>query len=201
MSTVTTPPRDARPGVSEIEAGVIRDARRRQRRRRAGLLSALLVMGAGAYVAFGPGHGTSNPASPRPGPPQPALALDANALFSQSPYMGVACHIPSSIACDRIGLTVWLRRPALAVTATISGRSFALENRMWSGAARHGLRTQFAGFLQPAGITSRLGVITERGGYWDGNGTPAPLVMLEITRPGQAPVQVWTNVPLMAGWG
>jgi hypothetical protein len=201
VSAVTTPPQEAPPGVSEIEAGVISDARRRQRRRRAGLLSALLVMGAGAYVAFGPGHGASHPASARTGPPRPSLVLDANALFSQSPYMGVACHIPSSIACDRIGLTVWLRRPALTVTATISGRSFALENPMWSGPARHGLRTQFAGFLQPAGITSRLGVTTERGAYWDGSGTPAPLVMLEITRPGQAPVQAWTNVPLMAGWG
>ena len=72
---------------------------------------------------------------------------------------------------------------------------------MWSGRARHGLRTQFAGFLQPAGISSRLGVTTERGEHWDGSGTPAPLVMLEITRPSQAPVQAWTNVPLMAGWG
>jgi hypothetical protein len=158
-------------------------------------------MGAGAYVAFGPGHGASPPAGARTGPPQPALALDPNALFSQSPYMGVACHIPNSIACDRIGLTVWLRRPALSVTAMISGRSFALENPMWSGPARRGLRTQFAGFLQPAGITGRLGVTTERGAYWDGSGIPAPLVMLEITRPGQAPVQAWTNVPLMAGWG
>lgn len=158
-------------------------------------------MVAAAYVAFGPGHGTSHPAGAGTGLPQLALALDANALFSQSPYMGVACHIPNSIACDRIGLTVWLRRPALSVTATIAGRSFSLENRMWSGPARHGLRTQFAGFLQPAGITSRLGVTTERGTHWDGSGTPAPLVMLEITRPGQAPIQAWTNVSLMAGWG
>jgi hypothetical protein len=201
VSAVTTPPLQAPPGASEIEAGVIRDARRRQRRRRAGLLSALLLIGAGAYVAFGPGHGASHPAGARTGPPQLSLALDATALFSQSPYMGVACHIPNSIACDRIGLTVWLRRPALSVTATISGRSFALENRMWSGPVRHGLRTQFAGFLQPAGITSRLGVTTERGAYWDGSGTPDPLVVLEITRPGQAPVQAWTNVSLMAGWG
>jgi hypothetical protein len=99
-------------------------------------------MGVGAYVGFGPGHGASHPASARTGPPRPSLVLDANALFSESPYMGVACHIPNSIACDRIGLTVWLRRPALTVTATISGRSFALENRMWSGRARHGLRTE-----------------------------------------------------------
>ncbi len=200
MSAVVTPALEA-VSPDEIEAGVIRDARRRQRRRRAGLLSALLVLGAGAYVAFGPGHGVSPPAGARTAPTLPSLALDANALFSQSPYMGVACHIPSFIACDRIGLTVWLRRPALTVTATIAGRSFTLDNEMWSGHKRHGLRTQFAGFLQPAGITSRLGVTTERGAYWDGSGTPAPLVMLEITRPGQTPVQAWTAVPLMAGWG
>ena len=42
--------------------------------------------------------------------------------FAQDPSMGVACHVPNWIGCDRVGLAVWLRRPAIAVSATIPAR-------------------------------------------------------------------------------
>jgi hypothetical protein len=116
--------------------------------------------------------------------------------------MGVACGVPNSIACDRIGVTVWLRRPARAVTATIADSTVRLDNPTWSGGRHHGQRTLFAGFLQRAGITTRLGMTTEQGAYWDGGGDgPDPLVVLTITRPGQPATQAWVNVHLMAGWG
>jgi hypothetical protein len=66
--------------------------------------------------------------------------------------MAVACHIPNSIACDRVGLAVWLRHPALSISATIAGAPLQLNNPDWSGPARHGRRRMFAGFLHPAWI-------------------------------------------------
>lgn len=185
-----------------VDAGVIKEARRRQRRRRATVALMMLLVGIGVVVAFGRSGQPLRPTQPAARQPSPVLALDNGALFSQPPYMGVACGVPSSIACDRIGLTVWLRRPARAVTATIADRTFRLDDPTWSGARHHGQRTVFAGFLQPAGITTRLGVTTEQGTYWDGSGDgPDPLVVLTITQPGQPATEAWVNVHLMAGWG
>ncbi len=130
----------------------------------------------------------------------PQVVLDSRLLFSQAPYMGVACGIPNSIKCDRIGLTVWLRQPAVSVIASLGGRSFVLSDPMWSGPVHRGERTQFAGFLQPAGITTRLGV-TPQGTHWNGSDGPSPLVMLQINRRRGRPLQAWVNVFLAAGWG
>jgi hypothetical protein len=161
----------------------------------------MLLVGVGVAVAFGRSGEPSRPTEPVVRRPSPVLALDNGALFSQTPHMGVACGVPNSIACDRIGLTVWLRRPARTVTASIADTTFRLDNPTWSGPRHHGQRTVFAGFLRPAGITNRLGVITEQGSYWDGSDGPDPQVVLTITRPGQPATQAWVNVHLMAGWG
>jgi hypothetical protein len=40
--------------------------------------------------------------------------------------MGVSCPIPNSFACDRVGVAVWLREPALSVDAAIAGREVQL---------------------------------------------------------------------------
>jgi hypothetical protein len=115
--------------------------------------------------------------------------------------MGVACGVPNWIGCDRIGLTIWLRRPALAITANIDGRSFQLNNPIWSGPEQRGLRTRFAGFLRPAGITTTMGVTAQPGAHWAGANAPDPFVNLLITEPDQRTIQSTVNVPLMAGWG
>lgn len=187
---------------AQVDAGVIREARRRQRRRRAAVAAAAILTGLGGVLVLtdaggptrlhrrGQSHGGSS-----------VLALDPNALFTQAPYMGVACGIANSIACDRVGLAIWLRHPALDVTATIAGRSFRLDDRIWSGAAHAGERTVFAGFLQPAGITTRLGVSTEHGIHWDGSDGPSPLVTLQITQLGRPTIDASVNVLLAAGWG
>lgn len=45
--------------------------------------------------------------------------------------MGIACgksnSISSATACDRVGLAVWLKRPAQRVTAAIAGRRLTLS--------------------------------------------------------------------------
>ena len=92
-------------------------------------------------------------------------------VLARDPYMGVSCGIPNSIACDRVGLSVSLRQPAVAVTATIAGAPVRLDDRQWSGPRRSGLRTLFAGFLQPAGIISRMRVRPDPGSptTWEAN--------------------------------
>ncbi len=100
-------------------------------------------------------------------------ARPSSALFSKDPYMGVACHVPNVIACDRVGLGVWLRRPAIAVDATIAGAPLNLNDPQWSGPIRARRRTMFAGFLQPAELTIRRQVIPgSKTPVWLGNDAP-----------------------------
>jgi hypothetical protein len=179
------------------ELGIIDDARRRQRHRRrwiGGALVAVLVAAGVGYIAAGPGRDAAEPAGgPRAVAPGTALA--------QTPYMAVSCAEPNGVACDRIGLAVWLRRPARSVTAVVAGRRFALDDPGWSGPRRAGRRAMFAGFLQPAGIVDRLGARPDRSGRWLGARTPISTVRLRIDfGPGDVAV-TRVDVPLMAGWG
>ena len=138
-----------------------------------------------------------------------AIAPASSDVLARDPYLGVSCGIPNSIACDRVGLSVWLRRPAVAVRATIAGAPVKLDDRQWSGPRRHGRRTLFAGFLQPAGIISRLHVTPDPGSptTWEANtAVPAVLPPPEIVRLridyGRGRVVVTqTGVELHAGWG
>jgi hypothetical protein len=41
--------------------------------------------------------------------------------LARPPYVGLACRTPNSPVCGRVGMAVWLRRPALAVTAVLAG--------------------------------------------------------------------------------
>src|SRR5438132_3856145 len=52
-----------------------------------------------------------------------ALALG----LARAPYVGVACHAPNSTVCNRVGIAIWLRRPALAATAVLGGRRVRLH--------------------------------------------------------------------------
>jgi hypothetical protein len=80
-------------------------------------------------------------------------------VFRENPYMGISCDMPNTVACDRVGLIVRLRRPAV-VTATIDGLALSLNDPTWSGAFPTGRPTIFiyAGFLQPADMTTRMHV-------------------------------------------
>jgi len=80
-------------------------------------------------------------------------------VFRENPYMGISCGLPNPVACDRVGLIVRLRQPAV-VTATIDGLALRLNDPTWSGAFPTGRPTIFiyAGFLQPADMTTRMHV-------------------------------------------
>jgi hypothetical protein len=65
----------------------------------------------------------------------------------RQPYLGLACR-KAGIACHRLGVAVWLREPASAVTAIVDGSRVALGTQAGSGAYRRGLFWQ--GFFADA---------------------------------------------------
>jgi hypothetical protein len=116
--------------------------------------------------------------------------------------MGVLCPVPNSIACDRVGLAIWLKRPAHSVRASIDGRSFAMNRFGDQLISNRQPRTEFDGYLRPAGIVSSMHVRPEPGtSTWLGDGTPFPTVWLLIDYGSGRFVATHLRVPLGAGWG
>ncbi|MGH2926577.1 MAG: hypothetical protein ACRDL8_00040 [Solirubrobacteraceae bacterium] len=187
-----------------FELGVIKDARRRRRRRWIAVLAAVLVAGVVAViVGSGGGVRSARPVSPRSGPRGGVVESPA-AAFEQDPFMGVACHVPNSISCDRVGLAVWLRRPA-TVTAMIAGAPLKLNAPHWTYVAhdKRGALYVYAGFLQTAGLTTRLHVTPESKwtNSWLGANAPSPLVRFRIDYGHGHVVVTQEHVYLSAGWG
>lgn len=184
-------------------AGVIERARRRRRRRRArfvGLALAAIAAGTIAYLTVN-AVGTSRPV--HAGGENTFVRPDTVLDPKRPPYMGVACPMANSIACDRVGLAIWLRRPAVSVTATIAGQPLKLD---WMGDRKAGSaigrRKAFDGFLQPAGIDHALGVRPEGGSrLWFGRNQPSPPVRLRIHYSDGTAVITRLRVPLDTGWG
>ncbi|MHB1567890.1 MAG: hypothetical protein ACYCXW_04720 [Solirubrobacteraceae bacterium] len=195
------------PSASELELGVIKDARRRQRRRRGALATVLLAAAVAAIsIQTGAGGGgRTQRAQPSRSTSRSSVGgiTPPQAVFVKEPYMGVSCHIPSSIACDRVGLAVWLRRPAV-VSATIAGAPLTLNAPHWSYSVRDGrhMLYVYAGFLQPAGLTTRLHVIPESTTpTWLGGNAPSPLVRFWIDYGHGNVIVTQEHVWLYAGWG
>ena len=135
----------------------------------------------------------------RPGPRNAAVWAPPDGLFRRAPYMGVSCPRPNRFACDRVGLQVVLRRPAVAVSAEIGGRRFALDQPR----ERDGGRT-FTGFLQPAGLLEpgplRLRADDGRG-RWVGRKSKEAAVEVVVERAAGRVQRTSLVVPLAAGWG
>lgn len=114
-------------------------------------------------------------------------------------YMGVACSKPNSIACDRVGLAVWLPRPATRLTASIAGRPLTM--RMAGLAFRRGI--EWDGYLQPAGMKDgALRVQPDRGtDYWIGSHGLAAYVELTAHYRDGSSATATELVDLGAGWG
>jgi hypothetical protein len=186
---------------ADVDLGVITEARRRQRRRWALLVAVVLAAIAVTLAWKQQHHHAERPAVSRPAP-IPSVA--PHALFWQAPYMGVACSVPNSIGCDRVGVAVWLRRPAVGVTAWIAGKVVRLSTgptspSQWSNRP---LRTGFTGYVQPAGLLTAFRVAPEPGtDTWLGAPTPAPIVTFRVDYGHGDVVATRQRVPLMAGWG
>lgn len=132
----------------------------------------------------------------------------ASLRLAQEPYAGVRCPQPNSIACNRIGLAVWLVRPAVRLTATIAGKPIrmAIPSRYCHGHVSYycARSCYFEGSLRPAGLLAPgpLHVRPDVGKYhWEGRHPRALLVRLVAFygdgRNASTTVRIW----LHAGWG
>ncbi len=109
-------------------------------------------------------------ASPKgcPAPPN-TQQLSMSAL----PYLGVSCRIPNSISCDRVGIGVWLDRPAKRITVALAGRVVALRL-----SSHNPHRNLWLGYLYNAGLRhGQLDVHLPAGeSRWSGS----PLVWVRV---------------------
>ena len=108
----------------------------------------------------------------------------------------MSCRRPNSVACDRVGLAVWLRHPARGVEAEIDGRRFALDDEKWSSGAR-----MFAGFLERAGLRGDGALGVGGAATWHGDPPVRARVRLWIRHEGGRPLTTTVRVPLHPGWG
>ncbi len=174
--------------------GVIVDARE-HRRRRLGTVALVAICAAfalGLSVSRTPGRPAQAPTVSAPKQVAPAAVLAA------APFMGVACRLRT---CDWVGLAIWLRQPARAVSATIDGHPLTLT--LTRAYPRPGARATFAGYLRPYRLITRLPLLVGPAPTaWktDGNG-PSGHVQLRIDF-GHGPMTITRlTVPLQAGWG
>lgn len=196
---------------------IIREAWEHRRRRHRAIVAAALATVVSIVIASGfasGGFGFSSSGS------IPAISVSPSRVLTGAPYMGVNCPIANSIACDRIGLAVTLKHPATSMSATIAGARLPMKYRgdvLYRGESP---RTEFDGFLQPAGIVSRFHVkpvegsvvytshghvhVVTRHQMWFGDMRDYPAavtVRLRIHEPDGRTLITHTNVDLSTGWG
>jgi hypothetical protein len=129
----------------------------------------------------------------------------SSSLLTQVPYMAVHCPVANSIACDEVGLAINLKQPARSVVAFIDGRQLKMNRAGDVVDTSTAPRKEFDGFLQPAGIESKMGVQPALdSSFWAPDARyPAPTARLRllIDYGGGRLVSTRVRVPLSAGWG
>ncbi|HEX4033760.1 MAG TPA: hypothetical protein VHX66_04890 [Solirubrobacteraceae bacterium] len=178
-------------GPVALNAGVISRARARGRRRRLALLAATAAL-AGSSIGAGvlAGAGAHVLSSVEPG-----------ALLAQAPRIGITCGAPS---CDRLGVAVWLRRPARSVSASLAGRHVTLRAALAAAfqpgpAAR---RTMFVGYLHAPSVFAHLTL--GPGQLWAPTSSarwPAPRLRINVALRAGGYETTALPVPLQLGWG
>jgi hypothetical protein len=150
-----------------------------------------------ALIAFASLLAVGCHAQPAGDPPARATATRSGAaperasrLLSRAPYVGVSCRSANSIACDRVGVAVWLKRPAVRVTATIAGQRLRLR-------PPRSRESWWQGFLQPAGMIDGAPRVTpDRGTH------PRDVHLgIAVTRASADTHRTSMTVSLHPGWG
>ena len=179
-----------------VRFGVIELARRHRRRRLLATATAVATAGIAAAVALTAASG-----------PRPRLASRAapTAVLARAPAVGMACLTPR--ACDRVGVAVWLRRPATSVSAIVAGHAVALGTSaaaQFEATAQRGTRTMFVGYFRWPGLAgSRILFAPGPPSAWSPRTPadwPAPTVRIRI-RSGDRITTTQTRVQLRGGWG
>jgi hypothetical protein len=107
--------------------------------------------------------------------------------------------VPNSFSCDRIGIAVWLRKPAVEVTAAIAGRRVSLDDPDWSVPEQ----LMYAGFLQPAGLIHGPLKLTADASHdrWIGREPMSVPLTLRIVRKDGTVSTTRLRARLSPGWG
>jgi hypothetical protein len=181
--------------AARSSASVISDARGHQRRRLIRWVLVAVCVGAVAGLVVSRTQ-TAPGGSPTA---SSAKRVSPAAVLAQSPDMGIACHLG---ACDWVGLAVWLRQPAVAVSATIAGRPMRLV--ITNAYPRSGARATFVGYLRPYRLVTKAPLSVGSGptGWATGLGQgPTPAVQLNIRYRNGSTLTTSLDVPLQPGWG
>lgn len=190
----------------ELVVRLIGEAWEHRRKRRRNLLIALWLVTVAVLGGLLVGRSGRSPAGPESQPIGSGYVVESpSRLFSQAPYMGVHCPVANSIACDRVGLAINLRQPARAVVAFIDGRQLKMNRFGDVIDSSTAPRKEFDGYLQPAGIESRMHVHPAPGSdFWAPDArysAPSAKVLLLIDYGGGRLVFTRARVSLSAGWG
>jgi len=135
------------------------------------------------------GDGTCAPAT--------RIAAHGQRFLARAPYLGVACPRAKSIACDRVGLAVWLRRAAVQVTATVNGEPLRLREGGFGGRGP----LHWEGYRQPAGMLDGTLKVTPGQYFWQASHPKDAHVVISIHRADGTIDETALTVPLSAGWG
>jgi hypothetical protein len=203
MATELKVPDTSSAQLAEAAAALFEEARQRARRRRRaafGGLAVVLIAAGVALVVVMP-HDRSTPRPP--GAPAP-VTVRPERVLERAPYLGINCPRTNSIACDRIGLAIFLRSAAADVRATIAGHSFDLTDDPRQVGPHHpGQPYMFIGVLHHAGLREGpLAVRVENGrSRWTGKHPVDATLRLLITLADRSQVTTSIRVPLQPGWG
>jgi hypothetical protein len=137
-----------------------------------------------------------------------AAAASGSLRLARQPYAGVRCAQPNSIVCDRIGLAVWLVRPAARLTATIAGKPIrmAIPARIRSKPTGYYLRAPLLlrGSAQTRGLLEAgpFHVTPDAGRYYWESRHPRPLrVHLVASYRDGGSASTTVRIWLHPGWG
>jgi hypothetical protein len=177
------------------------EAWRRARRRRLATLGAVGLLLALALIIAS--RGTEPSERAKPASPQPSVLA-----LPKPPGIGVACHTANSIACDRVGIAVWMSTtPALPaqLVATIGDTSVELHDRTDAAycASKPPCSHFYTAYLDHAGLLNgALEVRPDEGRYrWYGrHPVTAAMRITAITANGARAVTT-RRVELAPGWG
>jgi hypothetical protein len=119
------------------------------------------------------------------------IAATAALGLAQPPYLGIACGGPNMTTCGRVGVAVWLVRPALHVSATLAG----VPVRMHAGGLGGRGPTYWEGY-----VTFRPGRLGLPPRWYGSNPAKWLLLRLTISR-ADGTARGAVRSFLHAGWG
>lgn len=184
-------------GTMHYVAPLMAEAWEQHHRRRARLslaaVASVFVAALAWWALDGPGRTAGGGASAS------SVSVRPSVVLARSPYMGIAdCH-PRLSVCYRVGLAVWLKRPAQSVTAKSAGVTLSLDrtdNGRGIEMISFARRREFIGFFKPGGIVPHAYLRTP-----DATDTPVAVVSLTINMGRGRSFVTRLRVPVEAGWG